>query len=75
MILYLGTYNYFLFILYWFLGYDFCLGSVSKNFTEDKQGEISWNDIAYDFAVDHSSVKKEDILNIHQYLMVENNIK
>ena len=27
------------------------------------------------FSVDHSSVKKEDILNIHQYLMVKNSIK
>ena len=29
----------------------------------------------YDFSVDHSSVKKEDILNIHQYLTIKNNIK
>ena len=29
----------------------------------------------YDFSVDHSSVKKEDINNIHQYLMVKNKIK
>ena len=25
--------------------------------------------------MDHISIKKEDILNIHQYLMVKNNIK
>ena len=31
--------------------------------------------ILYDFSVDHSSIKKEGILNIHQYLMVKNNIK
>ena len=26
-------------------------------------------------SIDHSSIKKEDILNIHRYLMLENNIK
>ena len=26
----------------------------------------------YDFSVDHNSVKKEDILNIHKYLMIKN---
>ena len=28
----------------------------------------------YDFSVDHSSIKKEDILNIHQYLTIKNNM-
>ena len=46
--------------------YNFCLGSVSKDFTKDEQSEVS---------VDHSSIKKEDILNFHKYLMVKNNIK
>ena len=27
--------------------------------------------MVYDFSVDHSLIKKEDILNIHQYLMVK----
>ena len=31
--------------------------------------------VNYDFSVDHSSIEKEDILNIHQYLIVKNNIK
>ena len=29
----------------------------------------------YDFSVDYSSIKKENILNIHQNLMVKNDIK
>ena len=33
------------------------------------------NDTVYDFSVDHNSIKKEDIINIHQYLMIKNNIK
>ena len=32
--------------------YNFCLGSISKNFQKDKQ--ISLNGIAYDFLVEHS---------------------
>ena len=29
----------------------------------------------YDFPVDYNSVDKSDILNIHKYLMIKNNIK
>ena len=54
--------------------YNFCLGSVSEDFTKDEQSEISLNGAVYDFALDHSSTKKEDILNIHEYLMVKNKI-
>ena len=32
---------------------------------------ISYDDTVYDFSVDHSSIKKEDILHIHEYLMVK----
>ena len=56
-------------------GYNFCLGRVSKDFTKDKQDEIASIGTVNDISVDVSSVKKEDILNIHQYLMVKNNIK
>ena len=55
--------------------YNFCLGSVSKDFTKDQQSEDSLNGTVYNFSVDHSSLKKEDILNIYQYLMIKNNIK
>ena len=55
--------------------YKFCLGSMSKIFTKDEQSEISFNSTVYNFSVDHSSVKKVDIHNIHKYLMVKNNIK
>ena len=55
--------------------YNFCIGNASKIFTKDEQSEISSNDTMYDFSVDHSSNKKEDILNIHKYLIIKNNIK
>ena len=50
--------------------YDFCLGTISKDFTKDEQSEVSLNCTVYDFSVDHSSVEKEDMLYIHEYLMV-----
>ena len=54
---------------------NFCLGCISKDFTTDEHSEISLNTTVYDFSVNHSSIKKEDILNLHQYLMIRNNIK
>ena len=36
---------------------NFCLGSVSQGFTKDEQSESSLNSTAYDFLVEHSSIK------------------
>ena len=55
--------------------YNVCLGSISIDFTKDEQIEFFLNGTADDFSVDHSLIKKEDILNIYQYAMVRNNIK
>ena len=55
--------------------YNFCLVSVSKDFTKVELSETCLNGAANDFSVDHSSIKQEDILNIHEYLMVNNYIK
>ena len=55
--------------------YNFCLGSISQDFAKDEQSEISLNGTVSNFLADHSSNKKEDILNIQQYLMIKNNIK
>ena len=49
--------------------------NISKDFTNDKQSDKCLNGIADDFWVDHISIKKENILNIHQYLMFKNDIK
>ena len=32
--------------------------------------EISVNDTVYDFSVGNSAVEKEDMLNIHEYLII-----
>lgn len=53
----------------------FYLVTVSNDFTKHEQSEILVNCTVYDFPVDYSSMKKEDILNFHEYLMVKNNIK
>ena len=53
--------------------YKFCLRRLWKDFTKDEQSEISLNHIVNDFSVDHSSIKKEDIVNIQQYLIIKNN--
>ena len=42
--------------------YNFCLGSVSKDFTKNERNEVSLNGTAYDFLVDHSLIEKEEIL-------------
>ena len=56
--------------------YNYCLESISKDCTKDEQGEISLNaTTVYDFSVDHSLIEKEEVLNVHQYLMIKNNIK
>ena len=38
---------------------NFCLGSISKYFTTNKQSEIFLSGSVYDFSVDHNSIKKE----------------
>ena len=55
--------------------YRFCWGSESKDFTKDEQSEISFNGTVHNFSVDRSSIKKVNILIIHQYLIIKNNIK
>ena len=57
--------------------YNFCLQSVSKYFTKDEWSKIYLNGTVYDFSVDQSSIEITtlNIRNIHQYLMVKNNVK
>ena len=37
--------------------------------------EVSLKENAYDLWVDYDAIHKSDILNIHMYLMIKNNIK
>ena len=55
--------------------YNFFLGSVLKDVSKDQESEISLNGTVYNFLVDHSSIKMENILNIHKFLMAKNKTK
>ena len=55
--------------------YNFFLGSVLKDFSKDQESEISLNGTVYNLLVDHSSIKIENILNIHKFLMAKNKTK
>ena len=50
-------------------------GSICNGFgaTEFREVSLEWN--VYDFSVDYNSFDKSDILNVHKYLMVKNNVK
>ena len=51
------------------------MGSLLQDSTKYEQSENSLNGNMYDFTVDLGSIEKEDILNIHQYWRIKNNIK
>ena len=53
---------------------QFCLGSIFSRFSALESREVYLNGNVYDFSVDYNSVDKYDILNIHKYLMIKNNI-
>ena len=54
---------------------QFCLGNISKKCDVTKFGEVSVKENVNDLSVDYNAIDKSNILNIHMYLMVKNNIK
>ena len=54
---------------------QFCLGSISNGFGTTESREVSLKGNVYDFSIDYNAIDKSDILNIHKYLLVKNNIK
>ena len=54
---------------------QFCLVSKSNRFGAAESRKVSLNGNMYNFSVDFNAIDKSDILNIHIYLMVKNNIK
>ena len=53
----------------------FYLGSISDGFHATESGEVSLGAKVYDFSVDYNTIDKSDILDIHKYFMVKNNMK
>ena len=54
---------------------QFCLGNLYNGFSATKSREVSLEGNVYDCSVDCSSINKSDILNIHKYLMITNDIE
>ena len=54
---------------------NFFLRSISNKFDATKSREISLKGNVFDFSVNYNAIDKSDILNIHKYLMVKNNMK
>ena len=52
-----------------------CLGNISKDFTNDNIKKIALNGYVYNFSVSYNAADKCNIINIHKYLMVKNDIK
>ena len=52
-----------------------CLANVSKDFSVDNMKRIGLYGCVYDFSFDCDSIDVHDILDIHKYLTVKNNIK
>ena len=52
-----------------------CLGNISKDFSVDNMKETGLNGYVYDFSVDYNAIAVDDILEIHEYLMKEHDIK
>ena len=52
-----------------------CIGSISNGFSAAKSREVYLYGNVSDFSVDYSSIDKLEILNIHKYLMITNNVK
>ena len=54
---------------------QFFIGSISNGFGAAKFIEVSLKGNVFDFSIDYSATDNSDMLDIHKYLMVKNNIK
>ena len=52
-----------------------CLGKISEDCSVDNMKKTGFNGYVYDFSVDYDAIAVDDILDIHKYLMENNNIK
>ena len=53
----------------------FCLGCICDGLCATESRESSLGENVYDFSVMVDAIDKSDILSIHKYLMVKNNVK
>ena len=48
------------------------LGNISKDWSVDNMKKTRLNRYVYDFSVDYNAAAVDDILNIHNYVMIKN---
>ena len=51
-----------------------CLGNISKDRWVDNIKRTGFNGSVYDVSVDYDAITVDDILDIHKYLMIKNNM-
>ena len=51
-----------------------CLGNFSKDWSVDNLKRTGFNGYVYDFSVDYDAIAVDEILDIHKYLMKNNNM-
>ena len=51
-----------------------CLGNITKEFSKDNTKKTGLNGYVYDFSIDYDSITVADILDIHKYLMIKDEI-
>ena len=60
------------------MGTPLCLGNISKDWSTDnmkkKTKKTGFSGYVYDFSVDYDATDVDDIVDIHIYLMKNNNI-
>ena len=54
--------------------YEICLRGVSIEFTKDELRKVYLNCTIYGLSLHHSTVGKEDKINVREYLIVKNNV-
>ena len=51
-----------------------CLGKISKDWSVYNMKKDGVNGYVYNFSVDYDAISVDDVLDIHRYLMKNNNI-
>ena len=54
--------------------YSMCLGGLSKDYTENSHKDTGLYGNVYDFSVDYSAITNDEIIDVHIYLMKNDNI-
>ena len=56
------------------VGVSLCLENISKDWSVDNMKKTGFNGCAYDFSVDYDAIAVDDIVDIHKYLIKNNDL-